>query len=314
MITKSATNVNKCTYPYVFTKNARTAWSKIIQLEVEQRAKNIKLLLPSYIGINDKEGSGVFDAVENNGVEFDFYNVTESLQVDIDDCSRQLQTGEFDLLLIIHYFGFSRIDMGKIKKMCDENNVVLVEDCAHAFYLDESALSIGSYGDYSFYSLHKYLPVNSGGLLRINSLSTLKPHLNAEEKIESSVIEQFSISNFNEIEKIRRRNYRHYINKLAKISEIDIMFECFDSDVPQTFPIRVKKEQREKLYYYLLERDIHTISLYYRLIPQISASKFPLSKQISSEILNLPVHQDTEIHDINVICDAIVDFFGKCDA
>jgi dTDP-4-amino-4,6-dideoxygalactose transaminase len=45
------------------------------------------------------------------------------------------------------------------------------------------------------------------------------------------------------------------------------------------------------------------------MIEEIDLTKFPLSGQISQEILNFPVHQDTSIEDIETLTTAIDDFF-----
>ena len=81
------------------------------------------------------------------------------------------------------------------------------------------------------------------------------------------------------------------------------------NDIPQTFPILIKNNQREKLYFYLMDQGAPTTALYYRLIDQIKKEDFPLSHKISQEILNLPVHQDTNQDDIIIICDLIRNFF-----
>lgn len=310
MLLKSAVDINNCTYPYFFTKNARTAWYNILESIKVSKGRELKLLLPAYIGINNKEGSGVFDAVLKSNADFVFYKVTDNLQVDMEDFNQKIQNEHFDLALVIHYFGFSRIDMEWVKAICQKSNVILVEDCAHAFYIGNNVSKIGSYGDFSFYSLHKYLAVSTGGLLRVNNSALVRPQLNSEDMIDLTALERFSTSDFNEIAKLRKRNYKYYQEKIISNEHIEVLFDLDDKDIPQTFPIRVKNGLREKLYFYLLKNDIPTVALYYRMIPQILPSEFALSILISSEILNLPVHQDTILKDIDLVCSKIDDFFG----
>lgn len=310
MLLKSATDSNNCAYPYLFTANARTAWYKILESITVSKRKKLKLLLPAYIGINDKEGSGVFDSVLKSQADFIFYKVTENLQVDVEDFYRKINSESIDLVLIIHYFGFSRINMDSIKSLCEKNDVILVEDCAHAFYLDDKKSKIGAYGDYSFYSLHKYLAVSTGGLLKINNNMLPIPKLSPEDKIDFSALERFASSDFKKIAEIRRDNYKSYRGKLINNDNIDVLFDLNDDDIPQTFPIFVKNGLREKLYFYLLDNNIPTVALYYRMIPQIEPSKFELSMLISSGILNLPVHQDTTLEDVDLVCRKINEFFG----
>lgn len=313
MLLKSASNQENCSYPYIFTKNARTAWFKIIESISRKKGARARLLLPSYIGINEKEGSGVFDSVQNSGADYAFYKVTDTLQVDTEDFFQLIKNQKFDIALVIHYFGFSRINMEEIKAVCNENNVVLVEDCAHAFYLGAATESPGNYGDYCFYSLHKYLATTSGGLLKFNNKIYPMPELATEEMIEHHALAKFASSDFREIADIRRRNYRHYAEKIINDNNIQVLFLCSDNDIPQTFPLRIKNGLREKLYFYLLDSGIPTVALYYRMIPQIDSTEFELSYLISSEILNLPVHQDTTLADVELVCSKISDFFRGID-
>uniref|UniRef100_UPI003080C512 DegT/DnrJ/EryC1/StrS family aminotransferase n=2 Tax=Vibrio cholerae TaxID=666 RepID=UPI003080C512 len=233
---------------------------------------------------------------------------------DIEDFNKKLKDEFFDLALVIHYFGFSRINMDNLKSICEENSVILVEDCAHAFYLCDCVSKIGTYGDYSFYSLHKYLAVSTGGLLKINSNTLLRPEINSEDMIDFSALERFSSSDFKKIAEIRRNNYKLYQRRLVSDENIEVLFDLCGNDIPQTFPIRVKNGLREKLYFYLLDNNIPTVALYYRMIPQIDPGKFELSMLISSEILNLPVHQDTTLEDVDLVCNKINDFFGGINA
>lgn len=314
MLLKSATDINNCAYPYLFTKNARTAWYNILESIKVGKSRKLKLLLPAYIGINEKEGSGVFDAVLKNQADFAFYKVTENLQVDIEDFNKKIKNESFDLALVIHYFGFSRINMDNLKSTCAENSVILVEDCAHAFYLGDSISKVGTYGDYSFYSLHKYLAVSTGGLLKTNNGTLPIPVLCSEDIIDFHALERFSSSDFKKIAEIRRSNYKFYQKKIVSNENIEVLFEISANDIPQTFPIRVKNGLREKLYFYLLDNNVPTVALYYRMIPQIDPSEFELSMLISSEILNLPVHQDTTLEDVDFVCRKINDFFGELNA
>lgn len=309
MISKSAYNTKANKLGLQFTKNARSAWGHII--ETLSKDKKVTLLLPAYIGRNDKEGSGIFDPVLDYDTSYEFYKVDEHLSVDMLSFSNKIKSGTIDVALVVHYFGFCRTDMGTIQKLCKENKVVLVEDCAHAFHLGRSDQMIGNYGDYSFYSVHKYLATSSGGVLKINNPSSHLPDINSDKKMEYSVLESYSNSDFYEIANIRRKNYLLYSQELNADSNIEIMFKLEHEDIPQTFPIRVKNGLRERLYYFLMENDMPTVALYYRMIEQIDLAEFVTSASISYEILNLPVHQDTTENEIVQICNKIKEFFFK---
>ena len=309
MITKSAYNKENCKLDLKFTTNARTAWANII--DSLRLSNKLTLLLPSYIGRNEKEGSGVFDPVLKFDTNSEFYKLGEQLDVDINSFEKKIQTGNIDVALIVHYFGFCRTDMLKIKQICKNNNVVLVEDCAHAFHLGKSGQTIGNYGDFSFYSVHKYLATNTGGVLKKNNKNYTLVELKSDELMEYSVLESYSNSDFNKISEIRCNNFRCYSTYLVSNDDFEVMFNLTDQDVPQTFPIRIKNELREKLYLFLMEQNLPTVALYYRMIEEIELSDFPVSHKISNEILNLPVHQDTNQNDIAILCGKIHEFYNR---
>ncbi|MDD2540695.1 MAG: DegT/DnrJ/EryC1/StrS family aminotransferase [Desulfuromonadaceae bacterium] len=308
MISKSASDKKNCAMKALFTNSARSAFTHIIRSL--SNTKRQKVLLPAYIGFTEREGSGVFDPVTENASDYAFYKVKDDLSVDLDDFKKQL-VNQVDIALIIHYFGFCRSDLIMIKQLCVDAKVILVEDCAHAFHLESSDSILGRIGDFSFYSLHKYIAVESGGILKLNNNKLLIPEVAAQDQADRDVVEQYALTDFDAIKEIRRRNYSLYARLLKSLDQIEIMFYLNNEDIPQTFPIRVKNFMREKLYFYLMERNIPTTALYYRMIDEIDASAYPTSFAISSEILNLPVHQDTTEEDVEYLCKEVNKFFNK---
>jgi dTDP-4-amino-4,6-dideoxygalactose transaminase len=310
MIAKSAINRQSFLNNLVFTSNARAAWEHIL-FSMKCASIQPNVLMPSYIGYTDREGSGVFDPVEAQNADADFYKLKEDLSIEIDNFKMLVATNKFNVALIIHYFGFCRNDMEDIKNICKENNILLIEDCAHAFHLHEKESLLGEYGDFSFYSIHKYLPTTSGGVLKSNSSVVINSCLPEEKRINQQDLEHYVMSDFNMIAQKRRANYEIYENKIGQFSDVKIMYKLEVGDIPQTFPILIKNGEREKLYFYLMDNGAPTTALYYRMIDDISQEKFPISHQIASEILNLPVHQDMETEDINHVCDLIGKYFNQ---
>lgn len=306
MISKSATNKKNCSLKISFTNSARSAFLHIIKTCLTYGAK--KIILPGYIGFTDREGSGVFDPVEASKAQFSFYKVNDDLSVNLEDFRKKIQEGA-QIALVIHYFGFCRSDMRAIQSLCADNNVILIEDCAHAFYLESDPMLLGGYGDFAFYSLHKYLPLATGGLLATVSERFVVHDVPDACKATPDVIEQYALSEFEEIKRVRRKNYEAYFSRLAGNSNLNVMYELGEGEIPQSFAIRVKNGRREKLYFYLMDKGFPTTALYYRMIDALDAQSFPISFQISSEILNLPVHQDTEYDEIGLLCDEINRFF-----
>lgn len=268
-------------------------------------------MLPSYIGYTEREGSGVFDPIEQTGVSYAFYAVDKLLRVDIDSFKAQLGSGKIRLALIIHYFGFCKNDFKQIAALCKAHNVLLVEDCAHAFQIGLEPQSLGTNGDFSFYSMHKYLATKSGGILQVNNPDYTIPDVADELKISMNVLEQFAKTDIPAVARHRRDNYKLYYCLLKELDGISLMYELGEDDIPHNFPIKVKGGKREALYFYLADKGLTVIALYYRLIDQIAQNEFPVSFTVSNEILNLPVHQDINTADVHLICDTIKEFFNQ---
>lgn len=305
MILKSPVNSDNYAENLIFTKNARTAWGLVIKsLKIDAGI----VLLPCYIGRNDKEGSGVFDPVDNYDLKYKFYNLKDDLSVDIESFERCIESGDIRVSLVIHYFGFCRSDMQKIRDICDKHAVILVEDCAHYFGL-KSNNSIGNIGDYSFYSIHKFLASETGGILKINNAAVTLDELINEEHISRAALEVYAKADVQEIYLKRIANYQLYESLFPPSPFYDVLYSVGAADIPQTFALKVKGGLREKLYFHLLEKNMPVVALYYRMIDEISPFDYPISVMISSEILNLPVHQDTNSEDIVSLVEEIKRFF-----
>lgn len=309
MITKSAENKTNFALNLIFTDSARTAWGHV--LAGVALVKPPIVLMPAYIGFTEREGSGVFDPILENSAEYRFYKVDNNLKIDIDDFTNAIASGAVNVALVIHYFGFCRNDMTAIKKLCNKHNVLLVEDCAHAFQLDVNDQRIGNYGDFSFYSLHKYLATSAGGALKINTSAIQLPRLPENKHIATADLEQYAKTQFSQVADARKNNFLSYAKFLPLSDKLEIMFDLTELDIPQSFPIRVKNSLREKLYFYLIENNIPVTALYYRMIDQLTVDEFPNSFVISQEILNLPIHQDVIESDIETICKSISIFLNN---
>jgi len=66
-----------------------------------------------------------------------------------------------------HYFGLPQ-PMEQLRAWCDERDIVLIEDCAHALFGISGKRNIGQWGDLAIASLTKFLPVPEGGCLICN--------------------------------------------------------------------------------------------------------------------------------------------------
>jgi len=77
-----------------------------------------------------------------------FYDVNADLSVNRQQIQDYLvERSDLKLLLITHYLGLAQPDVAELAKACREHGVLLLEDCAHAFYSHLDGVPLGSFGD-----------------------------------------------------------------------------------------------------------------------------------------------------------------------
>ena len=91
-------------------------------------------------------------------------------------------TVQTKVIYIIHNFGFPHPDLLKLRKVANERNIVLVEDCAFAFDSYTKNIRLGEIGDYAIYSLPKILPLKYGGILQCNKVLDSKSYIPKQNK------------------------------------------------------------------------------------------------------------------------------------
>ena len=83
-------------------------------------------------------------------------------------------------LLLPHFFGFPQ-PLAAMRQFCREQQILLIEDCAHSFFSKADGLQLGYVGDFSIASSVKFFPGSSGGALACNNpayesaLSAVRP-------------------------------------------------------------------------------------------------------------------------------------------
>lgn len=269
--------------------------------------KNETILLPSYIGLSVNEGSGVFEPVTENQIDFEFYTLNEDLSVNLDDFQSEISKGRTKAAFVIHYFGFLQSDIEKIAFMCKKNNVLLIEDCAHTLTSRHKDKYLGEFGDFSLFSIHKLLPTRNGGLLKINNSSFKFPPVRNKGRISRESLEILYKSRLESISLVRRNNYISLARELEGIEDIKILYPALpDQIVPLNFPVLILNKNRERIYYALRNEGLTAVALYYKLIDQIEENRYPISHKISRSILNLPIHQDVRPDQIGYIAEKLI--------
>ncbi len=115
------------------------------------------VLMPAY-----HSGNEVL-AVQSAGAKVKFFSVDRNMRVDLEEITKLCRKGP-KALFIIHYLGWAQ-PVAELERICTENGVTLIEDCALALLSEHEGKMLGTVGDYSIFCLYKTLPVPAGGLL-----------------------------------------------------------------------------------------------------------------------------------------------------
>ena len=229
-------------------------------------------------------------------------------------------------ILPVHFAG-KACDMFKIRKIANENNIKLIEDCAHAIGTVVDKKHVGNFGEagcFSFYPT-KNITTIEGGMVITNSKNIAEKIRNFRNHgITKTLSEryigkpwEYDVSEFgynfrldevrsslginqlkriNKINFMRKKIFEYYNKNLSKIKGIEIPQKGNGVDSHHLYIIKIKNDypmSRDELFDKLLREGIST-TLHYKPIHMFSAyKKFNYkniinSSQLFKEILSLP--------------------------
>ena len=108
-------------------------------------------------------------AISNAGGTSLFIEITKDLVLDLDDLSKKVAESGARFLLISHMRGHL-VDMDSLMEIVSDNNLILIEDCAHTMGAQWKKQKSGNFGLAGCFSTQTYKHLNSGegGLLTSN--------------------------------------------------------------------------------------------------------------------------------------------------
>jgi dTDP-4-amino-4,6-dideoxygalactose transaminase len=301
-VTKVATRTDVARRPAFFYSSAREGMQDF--LNNVRGSDSRGALLPGFIGWSPKEGSGVFDPVRALGMRAGFYGLRENLTLDLNQIVDLARTGEYRVLVVIHYFGRAETQMAKVRQIADEYDLLVVEDLAHAFFTSMIGRSAGLYSDMNLYSLHKMFPMPIGGMVTYSGESLVHQQ---RSTVPELAVEVMSFD-WETISRRRRENFTGLVNRLNAVPEAGERFHILWSklneyDVPQTLPVLISGDGRDNIYTSMNNRGYGMVSLYHTLIEEVRFSH-PALQQLSRHIINFPLHQDVMTRDLDALVDA----------
>ena len=281
-------------------------------------------------------------AVEYTGARAIFADVHPlSANIFVDELNTKI-TSQTKAVIPVHMAGLA-CEMDKIKKFCNQNQLILIEDCAHAIgtkFQEKHVGNFGISGCFSFYPT-KQITTGEGGMVVSNNLeiiekvNTLKAFgINSPPELRSKPgvydvqslgfnyrmtdiqaalgvgqLERYSENVFR-----RRKNARLYSEFLKK--EKKIFFTNY-SDENSYFLFQILLDisiNRDRVLLGLKEEGIGVSIHYATPVPLMSYYKakygfknndFPNAVNYGNQSISLPVHSKLSESDIEYICETL---------
>ncbi len=256
-------------------------------------------------------------------------------------------TKDTKAIIPVHYGGCP-CQIEEMKKIADENNIILIEDAAEAMGSEKGKKMVGSFGDSSVLSFcqNKIITTGEGGAVVTNNsdiykrLKLIGSHGREDGNYFSSgtrldyislgynfripsMIAALGISQLSKIDniiKMREAAVSHYRKSLSGIDEIEIpAVPAGSRNAYQLFTIVVKGDSRDELAAYLDKDGIASkvyfdpihLSKFYREKFGYQGGELPLTESISKHILSLPIYPGITNEEIKYVADSIRDFFSR---
>ena len=92
----------------------------------------------------------------------------KTFNIDIEDLKRKI-TQKSKVVIVQHTFGLPA-EMDEILEICQKNNLILIEDCAHSLGAEYKGKKVGTFGKAAFFSFSRDKVISSvyGGMVATN--------------------------------------------------------------------------------------------------------------------------------------------------
>ena len=274
-------------------------------------------------------------AIAYNGLKPILIDVNEDLNMDYSMIEKKINS-KTRAVMPVHLSGIP-CDIDKIKKICRKNNLIFIEDAAHAFGGKYKNKYLGTLGDVGIFSLHprkNFHIYGDGGLIVTNNKSIYEKVLllrnhGLKNRDEANIwgtnsrLDNLQASFGNIMLKyIKRWNNEHlkiarlYNKKLKNIVQTPIFDEKISQPTFHQYIIRTPR--RDQLKKFLESKGIETAIHYPVPIHKQKAfkdlyGKITLKKteMYSKKILSLPIYPGLTFKKISFIVKTIKIFLKK---
>ena len=247
---------------------------------------------------------------------------------------QKLITKRTKAVIPVHFYGkIAQID--KIKKICDKNNLILIEDVAQAFGTSLKNKKAGNFGDigiFSFGPMKVHGALGDAGAIIFNKKKYLKKLLSLRQcgTINNEICIYPEIKHnldalqaaflkvnldFYDQTKKKRFFIANYYKK--KLSEKFFCPEVNDYNSHSFYDFTILTNNRNKLIKYLYKNKIEAKVRHPFLINEQPVFKdlpkynLPRAKNYVKKILQLPIHDNITIKEVDYVCKKLNSFVKR---
>ena len=262
-------------------------------------------------------------------------SLEKTWQIDPEDVKRKI-TSKTKAVMVVHLYGLA-CDMDAIVGICQEHNLLLIEDCAEAFGSKYKGQHVGTFGDIATFSFfgNKTITTGEGGMVVCKNPEIMERAYHLKNQGVSKVREywhdtvafNYRMTNicaaigFAQLEMAET-----ILQKKRKIAE-------WYSEGLKNLPLQVHSEQpgtvhsywmcsvalndsskRDPLRDYLKMLGVETRPVFYpsHVLPHCQVNEdFPVAQSLSARGINLPSYPNLEEAQVQYICQEIRNFLGK---
>lgn len=327
--------------PFVLLTDSCTSALEISSLCIQDEKEKNEIIIPSYTF------SSTANAFAKHGYVVKFVDISPSDMMISPEILQENISSKTKAVVAVHY-GSHIADVEELKKICELNDILLIEDAAQAFGSKINDKNVGTYGNYGCFSFHetKNLHCGLGGAFVTDCEESYEKAVmiwergtNRQQKLRglvdkytwrelggshypSEMQAAFLLAQLEEIENNfskRKKIYNFYSEALESLEKKSYFFvpklkENVESNYHSFYIITRNCDERDNLMGFLQKNNIYA---YVGYVPLHSS---PMGKRIfsgnlhntdeyASRILRLPFHNNLTEDDLRIVASKIKDFY-----
>lgn len=275
---------------------------------------------------------GTAEAISYCGAKPVFVDVDPiTFNMDLEQISAAI-TPKTKAVLVVHVFG-QPLDLDPLLSLCRKRDLLLVEDCAHAFGADYKGKKVGSVGDFgcfSFYPSKNLGAFGDGGMVTCNNdvyaekIRMLRNHGSNKPQIHEllgynsrlddmqAAILRVKLKYIDTFNDLRRKNARAYTSRLYDADIITPENGETGTHVYHQYTIQSKKRDlmREALTKKGIACSIFYVTPVHRqpvYADQYKDLDLPVVEKLSTQVLSLPMCPYLTETQVEQVCDTLLE-------